>query len=183
MVGIGNSIRAVAVLAVLAMVAPAHSQPVPSALAQLGSFPDIPGAVNRPDPTLDYKIVFDAVSGPKNGEIHPVLVNVTRILNTFSQHGVPAKKRKWVVVLRGPATATVMTDQAFAMRTGAKANPNTAVIKALMTEGVSFHVCGLAARDLNITADMIVPEATVDLHGTVSLINFQTRGYVLIGER
>jgi intracellular sulfur oxidation DsrE/DsrF family protein len=149
-------------------------------LPQYGTIPDIPGAVNRPDPALTYKLVYDATAGSRTTEVHPVLLSLARMLNTMAQHGVPAERRHFAVVFHGPATAVVMNDEAFARRTGAAANPNTRILKELKAAGVELHVCGQAAKGMNITREMIAPEITLDLAGGLSLINFQTRGYVLV---
>ena len=165
----------------LAFGSAAVAQTTPLPLPEYGTMTDIPGAANRPDPALNYKLVFDVTRGSGSTAKHPDLIGVARLINTFAQHDVPVSHRNFVIVIHGPATAIVMTDTAFAVRTGAKANPNTQLIRDLRKAGVKIHVCGQAARGMNISQDMQMPEITQDLSGGISLINFQTRGYVRVG--
>ena len=151
-------------------------------LPQFGAIPDIPGAVNRPDPALTYKLVFDVEAYSPSSEVHPALKRIARYVNTFAQNGVPVQKRQWAVVIHGPATPMVMNDAAYAGRTGAASNPNTEVLKQLKAQGVEFHVCGQSTKGQNITREMMAPEVTVDLASSTSLFNFQTRGYILVPE-
>jgi len=152
-------------------------------LPEYGVIQDVVGAENRPDPSLTYKLVFDITRGaPGFDAKNPGLVGLARYINTLAQHGVGPAQRQIAVVLHGPATSVIMTDAAYAQRTGAKANPNTQLIRDLKAAGVDLHVCGQAARGLNITREMAMPEVIRDLAGNVSLINFQVRGHVLVAE-
>lgn len=152
-------------------------------LPEYGVTPDVAGAANRPDPALTYKLVFDITrAAPGFDTKNPGLVGLARYINTLAQHGVAPDHRQIAVVLHGPATDVIMTDAAYATRTGAKANPNTQLIRDLKAAGVDLHVCGQAARGRNISREMAVPEVIRDLSGNISLINFQVRGYVLVGE-
>ena len=150
-------------------------------LPEYGTTQDIAGAANRPDPSLNYKVVFDVVNSSGTKEKNGQLVGVARYVNPLAQHGVPANRRNIAVVIHGPATSLIMTDSAFATRTGAASNPNTQLVRELKAAGVDIRVCGQAARGMNITREMTMPEITTDLSGGISLINFQTRGYVKAG--
>lgn len=158
----------------------AHAQNQPLVMPQYGAWPDVPGGANRPDPALTYKVAFKVTGGGPASQPNPGLLVVARYVNTLAQHGVPADHRNIAVVIYGPATPAVLTDAAYAQRTGVKANPNTKLIRDLKAAGVDIHVCGQAAQGSNITREMQAPEITRDLSGTISLINYQTRGYVMV---
>lgn len=161
-------------------VAQTTAPPLP--LPEYGATPDITGAENRPDGSLDYRVVFDITQTSQLTEENAGLVRVARFVNTLAQHGVPPDKRHIAVVIHGPATKSVMTDAAFAQRTGASNNPSTTLIRALKKAGVDLHVCGQAARGMHINTDMIMPEVTADLSATFSLIHYQMRDYVLVSD-
>lgn len=184
--GVSHSIQSVfaGVAMLVAICPPAFGQSVAGTalpLPEYATTPDIPGAANRPDPSLTYNVVYDVTESSGNRERNRALLGVARLVNTLAQHGVPASRRNIAVVIHGPATSLIMNDAAFARRTGEAANPNTQLVRDLSDAGVSIHVCGQAARGMNITRDMIMPEITLDLSGGMSLINYQTRGYVKVG--
>jgi intracellular sulfur oxidation DsrE/DsrF family protein len=181
---IQEGIRAACLAGLIVFGAPAFAQGARSPalpLPEYGTTQDVPGAANRPDPSLSYKVVFDVTNSSGTKEKNSQLVAVARYLNTLAQHGVPADRRNIAVVIHGPATSLIMNDGAFATRTGAASNPNTQLVRDLKAAGVDIHVCGQAARGMNITREMTMPEITTDLSGGISLINFQTRGYVKAG--
>ncbi len=171
---------AVAVLAsTTAWAQPAPNSPLP--MPAYGATGDIAGAANRPDPALIYKVVFDVTASSGTREKNQTLVGVARFVNTLAQHGVPMNHRNIAVVIHGPATTLIMRDADFKTRTGAAANPNTQLVKDLTAAGVEIHVCGHAAQGMNISPEMQMSEVIRDLSAGMSLINFQTRGYVKVG--
>jgi intracellular sulfur oxidation DsrE/DsrF family protein len=179
-----GKLAAAAFVASLALSGLAHAQSTstpthPMLMPSYGAWPDVPGAANRPDPTLDYKVVFPLTTTGPASKPDPGLEMVARYVNTLAQHGVPAEHRHIAVVIWGPPTNAILTDAAYAQRTGVKANPSTQVLHDLKAMGVEVHVCGQAAQGRNITREMQSPDVIRDLSGTISMINFQTRGYVV----
>jgi intracellular sulfur oxidation DsrE/DsrF family protein len=178
-----GKLAAAAFVASLALSGLAHAQSTstpthPLLMPSYGAWPDVPGAANRPDPALDYKVVFPLTAGGPASKPNAGLEMVARYANTLAQHGVPADHRHIAVVMWGPITPVILTDAAYAQRTGVKANPNTQLLKDLKAMGVDVHVCGQAAQGQNITRDMQSPDVTRDLSGTISMINYQVRGYI-----
>jgi len=168
---------AVAVLGMFATAASAQQLPVPSA----GVVPDVPGATDKPDPSRSYRLAFDVKSMPSSADaVSPALMGIARLINTYRAQGVPADHIEATAVFHGPTIVLVTRDETYRNRTGAKANPNAALLKELAAAGVKMVICGVSARGQNYTATDLVPQAHLNLSATTSFIDLQSRGYVKI---
>lgn len=151
--------------------------PVPS----VGVIPDVPGATDKPDPSRVYKIVFDVRSTADSPDsISPALIGIGKLLNTYRKYGVPADHIQATAVFHGPTILQATKDETYHARTGAKANPNVALVHELAAAGVKLVICGVSARDQNYTASDLLPEATLNLSATVTFIDLQLQGYVKV---
>lgn len=169
-------IMALALLGTAMSTANAQQLPVPSA----GVIPDVPEATDKPDPSRRYKFAFDVVSMGSANTVSSALTSVARVLNTYRNYGVPADHIEATAVFHGATIVLVTKDETYAKRTGAKANPNIALLQQLAAAGVKMVVCGVSARDQNyVTADL-VPQAHMNLSATVTLFELQSRGFVKI---
>ncbi len=120
---------------------------------------DIPGAKERPDPKIAYKVVFDiAKAAPKVDEVNPGLTGVVRYLNTLAANGVPADHRKIAVVFHQDGTDIVMNNDAFKARYEGHDNPDIALIHEMKKAGVDFRVCGQAVLAHKIDPKTINPD-------------------------
>ncbi len=160
-----------------AAVPAAHAQlPVPSA----GVIPDVPEATDKPDPSRTYKFAFDVVSMGNPDGVSSALTSVARVLNTYRNYGVPAANIEATAVFHGATIVLVTKDETYRNRTGAKANPNMALLQQLAAAGVKMVVCGVSARDQKYTSADLVPQAHMNLSATVTLFELQSRGFVKI---
>lgn len=166
---------------VLACAPPAAAQ-APAALPVPGVEParGVPGAHERPDPAVTYKVVFDLSAPMKAEEPYPGLQAVARYVNTLAKEGVPADHRRIAIVFHQGSTDMVMNNEAFRSRYN-RDNPNVAMIRALKKAGVELHVCGQAVLARKIEPSTIQPEIQLDLWALTTLINLQQRGYVRVG--
>src|ERR1700742_505383 len=142
-----NSLFILALAAALSATHLAQSQlPIPSA----GVVPEVPTATDKPDPSRTYKIVFDVRSMPDSAEaVNPALVGIAKIINTYRKAAVPADHIQAIAVFHGPTIVTVVKDETYHGRTGAKANPNAELLHQLSAAGVKLVVCGVSAREQN----------------------------------
>ena len=170
--------RSVLTLGLLAAgLSAAHAQlPVPSA----GVVPDVAEATDKPDPARTYRLAFDVVSMGGADAVSPALSSIARLINTYRSHGVPAGQIEATAVFHGPTIVLVARDETYRGRTGAKANPNLALIQQLAAAGVKMVVCGVSARGQNYTAADLVPQAHMNLSATVTFIELLSRGYVKV---
>lgn len=173
-----GTVAASALVMAMAASAQADAQmPIPSA----GIVPDIAGATDKPDPARTYKLAFDIRSmAPSADGINPALMGVARIINTLRSYGVPADKIQATAVFHGPTIVLVTTDQTYRNRTGAKANPNLALLRELKAAGMKFVVCGVSAQEQNYVASDLIPDATLNLSATLTFIDLELKGYVKV---
>ena len=169
-----------AVTLVLCAASPSFAQaqlPVPSA----GIIPDVAGATDKPDPKRSYKFAFDVISMANSADdVSPALTSIARVINTYRNYGVPAANIEATAVFHGRTIALVVNNEVYRARTGAKANPNLAILQQLAAAGVKMVVCGVSAREQNYSAADLVPQAHMNLSATVTLFELQSRGYVKV---
>jgi intracellular sulfur oxidation DsrE/DsrF family protein len=157
--------------------AAAQQLPVPSA----GVVPDVPGATDKPDPARTYRFVFDMQSVADSADaISPAVTGVARLINTYRAYGVPADHIEATAVFHGRTIVLVTKDETYRNRTGAKANPNAAMLRQLAAAGVKMVVCGVSAREQNYTAADLLPVAHLNLSATITFFDLQTRGFVKV---
>lgn len=169
-------IPATALVLALAGSAAAQQLPVPDVTAAR----DVPGAHELPDPAMEYKVLFMVGAGPKPTEVNPTLQAVARYVNTLAKHGVPADKRKIVVMIRG-GIDMILKNDTYKTRHEGQDNPNVAMIQALAKAGVSIRVCGQAVVGMKLDRATILPEVQVDLWAMTTAINLALKGYVRVG--
>lgn len=152
--------------------------PIPGA----GAARDVPGAVLYPNQEIVHRVVFDAARGAANSdEINPMLQAVARYVNTLATYGVPEENREIAIVIHQGATSIILQNEEYQARNNGAYNPNIALIRALDEAGVKLHVCGQAVLGNNIDTDTILSEIQVDLWALTTIIDYQQRGFVLIG--
>ena len=153
----------------------------PLAVPGAGVAREIPNAKELPDPNTTYKVLFDvSKAAPKPDDINPSLALLARYVNTLDRWGVPADHRRIAVIFHQGGSLIILNNETYKSRTGHD-NPNIALIQALNKAGVDFHVCGQSVLANKIDTKTILPEINVDLWAMVSVVNFQTRGYVFVG--
>jgi len=168
---------ALVVASLVATAAPADAQlPIPDA----GAARDIPGAHEMPDPAMEYKVLFMVGAAPKPTEVNPTLQSVARFVNTLAKAGVPAEKRKVVVMIRG-GIDMILKNDAYKARHEGQDNPNVAILQALKKGGVELRVCGQGVAGMKLDPATIMPEIQVDLWAMTTAVNLGLKGYVRIG--
>lgn len=145
-----------------------------------GGIYEIADATERPDSTLEYKILVDLTSAAENNkEISRWVDNVARMMNLHGLAGVPKEKIKVKVIIHGGAIFTLLNDENYQKRFEVE-NPNLKVFEALKEAGVDVYVCGqsLIARNLK-TADLW-PGVTIAHSALTTITTYVPQGYVLL---
>lgn len=160
-----------------------------SVIAQTPQFPlvkgfggiyEIPDATERPDGTLEYKILVDMTSPSEDPQqISRFVDNVARLMNLHGLAGVTNERMKVKVVLHGGAIFTLLTDPQYKAKYQID-NPNLPVFAALEAAGVEVLVCGqsLIARNLK-TADLW-PEVTIAHSALTTITTYAMQGYIVL---
>lgn len=157
----------------------AHAQGEALPVPGYATVPNIPNARQTPDPAIHYKLAYVMNEAPpEQGEANPLFAQVARIVNTFAAYGVPKENREVAIVIYGPATEGIRTEESFMKAYGGKKNPNTEIIKSLRNAGVDLFVCGQSVAGRKIPASEIMPEVNLTLSASITLMNLQSKGYI-----
>lgn len=150
------------------------------AVAGYGAFTPLPQAGEQPDPQRDYRVIVDLTQGGPDDKPLKGLERVARLTNMLAANGVPAERRKIVVVLHGGATLATLSDAAWAARGKGATNPNSALVRALTAAGVEVRLCGQSMVGNGLSEGDLEPGVQVDLAALMTVIHHQQAGYALI---
>lgn len=164
-------------LAALAAATPQATNPV---IAGHGAIHPVPDAANRPDPAIDYKVVFSVTTANPEGKANPGLEKVVRLINLLGDGGVPADHRHIVPIVHGKATPLVLGTRAYAARFHGAANPDADLIARLKAAGAPVHVCAQALAGFGIAASEVDPDVIIDDSALTTMATLQLKGYALI---
>ncbi len=160
----------------LALGAPAQAQ----AVIGYGAFTPLPQAGEQPDPQRDYRVIVDLTQGGPDDKPLKGLERVARLTNMLAANGVPAERRKIVVVMHGGASLASLSDAAWAARGKGETNLNSALVRALTAAGVQVRLCGQSMVANGLTEADLEPGVQVDLAALMTVIHHQQAGYALI---
>lgn len=147
-----------------------------------GAGRDVPGAHLTPDPSAEYKVLFDLVVDDDNlDDPYPFLPAIAVYMNTLGKFGVPPENRKIAVVLHRGSGLIGLKNEAFKARHDGKDNPNIELIQKLSAAGVTFHICGQGVAARGLDRDELLDEIQVDYWALTTLIELGRQGYVQIG--
>jgi hypothetical protein len=145
-----------------------------------GTVYEVPFAVENPDQSLNYKVIFDLVTGSEKPEILlENLETVAKFINLQALGGVSAKHLKIITVLHGGAAFIVMNNEAYHKKFGVD-NPNLPLITELNKAGVQLFVCGQTLFKRNIDNQSVTPEVKVALSALTTLTTYGLKGYTTL---
>ncbi len=150
------------------------------AVKNYGGIFEIPYADEKPDPTLDYKIVIEVErENEKPDSLNWALNNVARVMNLHVMGGVPKEKLDVVIVLHGGATYNVMENETYKKKYKTD-NPNLLLFKELSKAGVKIFVCGQSLINRKVDRTKMVPEVKIATSMLTTLTTYQMRGYAYL---
>lgn len=86
-------------------------QPV---IAGYGRITPVEGAVERPDHSLRYRVLFSVTKAASSPDkVNPSLEKVARFLNLLGADGVRPAQGDVIVIVHGPATPIIADDEAY----------------------------------------------------------------------
>lgn len=145
-----------------------------------GGIYEIPEATERPDPSLEYKIIVDLTSAAENDkEISRWVDNVARMINLHGLAGVPKDKIKVKVIIHGGAIFTLLNDENYKKKFEVD-NPNLKVFEALKASGVDIMVCGQSLLARNLKTTDLWPGVRVAHSALTTITTYVPQGYVLL---
>ena len=145
-----------------------------------GGIFDIPYAVEKPDPSLDYNIIIEiATASDKPDSTNWALYNVARLINLHIMGGVPKEKLHVVLAIHGGAAFSVMNNETYKAKYGVD-NPTLKLFKELDQVGVKMFVCGQSMIARNIDRFNMVPEVKVATSMLTTMTTYQLKGYAAL---
>lgn len=145
-----------------------------------GGIYEIVDAKERPDPTLDYKILVDLTTAAEdNKEISRWVDNVARMMNLHGLAGVPKDKMKVKVIIHGGALFSLLNDENYQKKFEV-ANPNLKVFEALKEAGADVYVCGQSLIVRNLKTAELWPGVTIAHSALTTITTHVPQGYVLL---
>lgn len=160
-----------------------------SVVAQTPQFPivkgfggifEIPDATERPDGSLEYKILVDLTSPSEdNKQISRFVDNIARMMNLHGLAGVTKDRLKVKVIVHGGGIFALLNDENYKKRFEVD-NPNLKVLEAVEQAGAEIIVCGqsLIARSLK-TSDLW-PGVSIAHSAMTTVTTYVPKGYILL---
>jgi intracellular sulfur oxidation DsrE/DsrF family protein len=133
-----------------------------------------------PDPTLDYKLMFELIQTNPDSlskEIDLGLTEIVRVINLHVASGVPLKKIFPVIVVHGPALNVFTTNEYFKDKFKTD-NPNIKLINDLAALGTKFIACGQAMYFMDIKNEAMLPLVKVSITAQTVLSSYRLKGYL-----
>ncbi|MFC3415482.1 DsrE family protein [Algoriphagus hitonicola] len=160
-----------------------------SLIAQEAQFPIVKGhggiyevtdATERPDPSLEYKILVDLISGADNpAQINRYVDNVARLMNLHGLAGVPKDRLHVKVVVHGGAVFSILNNEKYQERFKTD-NPNLEVLDALREGGAEIMVCGQSLVARGFTKEDLWPDIIVAHSMLTTATTYVPQGYVML---
>lgn len=146
-------------------------------LKTYGPVYDLPFATEKPDSTIEYKIVADVGEKyEKRGEVYAPLEQLARMYNLHIYGGVQQKNLTIAVVLWGEQVGITMNNEAYRKRYGVD-NPNIKIIEDMQAAGVKFYVCGQSMEKFKVSPESINPNVAIALSRFTEVSTLQMKGY------
>ena len=168
------------VAAFLVSVAAAAQTPQFPIVKGFGGIYEIPDATERPDGTLEYKILVDLTSPSEDPkQISRFVDNVARLMNLHGLAGVTKDRIKVKVVLHGGGIFSVLNDENYKKRYEVD-NPNLAVFAALEEAGAEILVCGQSLIARNLKTSDLWPGVTIAHSALTTITTYSMKGYIVL---
>jgi intracellular sulfur oxidation DsrE/DsrF family protein len=148
-------------------------------IKDFGPVYEIPDAIEKPDPKMNYKLLVDLIMGSKADTINLGIEAACTLLNLHGVGGVPKEKINMVMAVHNAAGYTVMNNEAYRARYKVD-NPNLPMIKALVDAGVKIVVCGQTLKKRGIDPSTLAPGVGVATSALTTITTYQLKGYATI---
>jgi intracellular sulfur oxidation DsrE/DsrF family protein len=142
-----------------------------------GQVYNVPFAVDRPDSTMQYKIIFEAsMEKMDSAKIYEPLEIVARLYNLHVYGGVPQKNLEVVLVIGGVGIPVVMTNEAYKKRFGID-NPNLKILEEIKAVGIKINGCAQAMMKNHIDPADVNPIITPIFSRLTTVSTYQMKGW------
>ncbi|MGB8703461.1 MAG: DsrE family protein [Gillisia sp.] len=155
-----------------------QSQTINPVIKDFGGMLEVPLAVAKPDPSINYKIALEIGEKITNGkEVNPEIEAIARLYNLLSYSGVPQDHIHIAVIIYHSATWIILNDEEYHKKFGVD-NPNTKAFEEMADAGIEFFVCGQTFTVANLKPEQINPHVKIALSRLTRLSTLEMQGYV-----
>lgn len=145
-----------------------------------GGIYEIPDATERPDGSLEYKILVDLTSPSEdNKQISRFVDNIARMMNLHGLAGVSKDRLKVKVIVHGGGIFALLNDENYKKRFEVD-NPNLKVLEAVEQAGAEIIVCGQSLIARNLKTSDLWPGVTVAHSALTTITTYVPKGYILL---
>jgi intracellular sulfur oxidation DsrE/DsrF family protein len=143
-----------------------------------GKIYNVPFATDKPDPNMQYKIVYEASAEEVDSFslVYPALEFAAKMYNLHVYGGAPRKNLDVVLVIGGPGIVAAMTNEAYRKKYGVD-NPNLKILQQLKEAGVKINGCAQSMLKHSIDPSEISPDVTPVFSRFTTVSNLQLKGY------
>ena len=142
-----------------------------------GAVFDVPFAKDKPDPSMEYKIIVEAAANiEKPEEVYAPLEHISRMYNLHVYAGIPQKNLYVELVIFGPSVAVVLNNDAYRKKFGVD-NPNLKIIEEMTKAGIKIHACGQSVMLTGVDPATINPNIDVVVSRFTTVSDRQMKGY------
>jgi len=157
-----------------------NPEPIFPIVQGFGGIFNAPHATEKPDPTLEYKVVIDVATGDENkSEPFMSLINIARLMNLHSMGGVSEQNMKVVAVLHKDALWAVLNHEAYREKFGVD-NPHIPLFQELKRHGVKLFVCSQSLFKREVPYQLVTPEVEVATSMLTTMTTYQLKGYAAL---
>jgi intracellular sulfur oxidation DsrE/DsrF family protein len=137
----------------------------------------VPFAEDRPDPNMQYKIVFETSEKIDSAaQIYPPLEHIARMYNLHVYGGVPQKNLDVVLVIGGVSIPIVLNNEAYKKKFGVD-NPNLKILEQLKAAGIKINGCAQSMMKNSIDPSEVNPIITPIFSKFTTVSTYQLKGY------
>lgn len=154
-----------------------------TAVPEYGNVFPTPGAHQRPDRKLRYRVVFSITKAATDpAKINPSLEKVARYLNLLAADGVHPRAGDIVAVVHGAAVPAILGSDAYAAKFAGASNPNLDLIDRLRKAGVIVAVCDQALQGQGFDGRQVAANVRVDVSAMTTMTTLQLKGWALLAD-
>lgn len=146
-------------------------------ITDYGSMYEVPNAKDKPDPSMQYKIIIEsAAPNEKPEKLYEPLEHISRMYNLHVYNGVPQKNLHVELVIFGPSVAILLNNEAYKKKFGVD-NPNLKAIEEMTQAGIQIHACGQSVMLTGIDPATVNPNVDVVVSRFTTVSDRQMKGY------
>lgn len=140
---------------------------------------DVPFGKDKPDPSIEYKIVVDMGEKMEAPEkLYLPLDHVSRMYNLHIYGGVPKENLKVAVAIWGPSIAVVMDNDAYKKKYGMD-NPNLQILREMKEAGIHIYACGQSVAKFGLDPVHVNPDVEISVSRFTTVSTHQMKGYAV----